>query len=599
MCGIAGFASPDPHAPSPERLAEGIKHRGPDGAGQRRAEFTGGSWTLFHSRLAIVDLSEAGAQPMADETGEWIMIFNGEIYNHQELRQRCQARGHRFSSAMDGEVILHLWEDEGERALERLNGIFALAIANTRTGEIVLARDPLGVKPVFYSAGPDGSLWFASEIAALRGAGAPTGSNDVLAIAQFLTFLWIPDPRTPFTGIHSLTPGHVLRWMPGSGVTASYGRPLIPSADRVDSDPSRAAAAIREQLRTAVDRQLLGDVPIGLMASGGVDSSLIWWAGQGAIARGYTVAWPREEGGERLDQDAAAVATISRQLGTDVDFLNGHDAAASHLPASGDLFADPAYELTRLIASRARQDGFKVLLSGQGADELFAGYRRHAIAPVLKRLRLGATGRIAGEVLARLAVRRVELEYLARTARASQHSDPFHRYMQLCSYSSATDRARILDCTEAEVSDAAVWQRHRAVYDSQPVQLSFLRRLLAVDRSVYLPGLGLAYVDRAGMEFGVEIRVPWLDLELIRWSLALPEPLLIVRARGKALPRHLAAEALGPQVAHRPKRGFAAPMSAMTIARRGLQRGIRQPLYLAAASRLLTQYLADQPGTAN
>jgi asparagine synthase (glutamine-hydrolysing) len=590
-----GRLGTSPRDPLDRSVLDRLANRGPDAAGWRAGTAPGCSWELGHTRLSIVDLSEAGEQPMENEDGTLLMVFNGEIYNSPELRRLCEAHGHRFRSTMDGEVILHLWEMEGVEALNRLNGIFAVAVLDTRTGEIVLARDPLGVKPLVYCVA-GGGLWFASELAALQATGAPLGSHDLTALAQFLAFLWVPDPRTPFAGARTLEPGQALRWSNGQVRLLAYGAPLVPEVDG-DRNASDDVDELARRLREAADRQLLADVPIGLMASGGVDSGLLWWATEHSLARAYTIGWPAADDVEGLDEDRQAVVELERRFATPVDHLRG-EAAQDTLPPSGDLFADPAYGLTRLIAGTAADQGYKVLLSGQGGDELFAGYRRHTVAPVIGRLRLGSAGRVLERSLLRLPGSRLSTEYLARMARAAAETDPFRAYMQLATYSGPAERARALDCTEAEVSNDVVWQRHREVYDRLPPGLSFLRRAMALDLAVYLPGLGLAYVDRAGMEFGVEIRVPWLDLELVRWTLRLPPESLVRRGRGKWLPRELAARELSAAMAHRPKRGFAAPAS--SVSRPGGRpgdRGFRQGAYFERARRILDRYLAVPLGS--
>jgi asparagine synthase (glutamine-hydrolysing) len=593
MCGIAGLVGDHPPSLFAEDALDALRHRGPDAHGVAEWSGPGAAWQLVHTRLSIVDLSDAGGQPMWNPAGTLAMVFNGEIYNSPELRRGLEAKGHRFQSKMDGEVILHLWEDEGSAALERLNGIFAIAIADTRSGEVVIARDPLGVKPLVYSRGPGNALWFASELRALAAAGAPVGSSDPVALAQFLTFLWVPSPRTPFVGARSLEPGRALRWTRDGIELFSYATPLVPAIEPdVSPSASDVVAQLRERFTDAARRQLLADVPIGLMASGGVDSGLIWWAARDGLDRAYTIDWSSGDDVEGLRDDTATVATLERRFNTPVDFLPGEDADET-LPVSGDLFADPAYDLTRLIARSARARGHKVLMSGQGGDELFAGYRRHQVASLIGRVRLGQAGRALSGALAMLPGQRLQVEYAARLARAAAERDPFRSYMQLCSYSTAQERARVLGCTEGEVSDDVVWQEHRDVYDRLPGALPFVRKAMALDLGVYLPGLGLAYVDRAGMEFGVEIRVPWLDLELVRWTLTLPTNVLMKRGRGKWLPRELAARELSPALAHRPKRAFAAPAQRV----KGLegaagQRGFRQASYFARAERMLRAHVA-------
>ncbi len=572
-----GADSPDPC----------LHHRGPDAAGHRIVELPQGSAELFTTRLAIQDLSDAGSQPFRSADGRFTLVYNGEIYNYPQLRAECESHGDVFRSDMDGEVLLHLWHKHGVASLNRLNGIYALALLDEHTGLVVLARDPLGVKPLFVVR--DGSsMWFASELRALERMRAPLGRPDVTGLAQFLTFLWTPDPRTPHEDARSIPPGTTLTWRRGEVDTSAFS--YATSETEVDGQP--LTEQVKNRVRSAAKRQLLSDVPVALMASGGVDSSLLWWAAADGLERAYSITWEREQSTEGLSEDTTAVRQLQQRFGTPTRYLPGQEAEQVLLPSSGDLFADPAYELTRQIARAAKNDGIKVLLAGQGGDELFGGYRRHFVAKVLERVRLGRGGRRLEHALAWVAGGRIGVEYAARMGRALSEPDPFSGYMQLCSYSTARERAAALDCTEAEVSDTVVWAQHRAVFDAQPANASFLRKVMAVDQSVYLPGLGLSYMDRAGMEFGVEIRVPWLDLELVDWSRTLPDNALVRRGRGKWLPRGMAAQELGEQLANRPKRGFAAPAR---LVRRGGhstgERGHRQGDYFARARQILDAHL--------
>jgi asparagine synthase (glutamine-hydrolysing) len=595
MCGFAGHVGGRAVETLGGEVLDALRHRGPDA--QRAERCTTGDVIadFAFARLAIVDLSNAGQQPMSNEDGRFTMVFNGEIYNSPSLRRECERAGHRFRSSMDGEVILHMWETEGPAALDRLNGIFAMALFDSKTGELLLARDPLGVKPLVYAKAGD-ELWFASELRALRAMGAPTGEADLVALAQFLSFLWIPDPRTPYTGVQSVEPGTVVRWTPEGSTAWRYCKPLHPSESPSAIRPEHAVEELRSRFTSAVRRQMLSDVPIALMASGGVDSSLIWWAARENVERAYTIEWADSTGDERLSEDTATVRALSGMLGTPVTYVAGEEASDC-LPSAGDLFADPAHNLARLISRRASADGYKVLLSGQGGDELFAGYSRHRVARFLPQLRLGVLGKVADRVISRNGGG-LHTEYLTRIARAASERDPFASYMQLCTYSAATDRARVLGCSEAEVSNDAVWQRHRAVFDALPAGASFLRKAMALDLAVYLPGLGLAYNDRASMEHGVEVRVPWLDLELVRWSLTVPDSVLIRGQRAKWLPKELAARVVSPKVALRPKRGFAAPAHHVAPGRTPGSRGFRQGRYFALATSLLEQRAvepADHP----
>ncbi len=475
MCGFAGHVGFQPASPLSDGVLDALRHRGPDV--QRTERCTTGRVTadFAFARLAIVDLSDAGDQPMCNEDGRFTMVFNGEIYNSPVLRRECERAGHLFRSSMDGEVILHLWEVEGPSALDRLNGIFAVAVFDSLTGELFLARDPLGVKPLVY-AEVAGEVWFASELRALLAMGVPTGGADPVALAQFLSFLWIPDPRTPYAAIRSIEPGTVLRWTPSGSRVSRYSQPMHPVETPQTISPERAVEELHSRFTDAVRRQLLGEVPIALMASGGVDSSLIWWAAGEQIERAYTIEWVTDTGGERLSEDAATVWRLGNHFGTPVTYVPGEEASNS-LPMAGDLFADPAHNLARTISRRASGDKFKVLLSGQGGDELFAGYARHRIAPFLRQLRLAHVDK-AADVMASSRGKGLRAEYITRMARAASERDPFASYMQLCTYSTAADRARVLGCSEAEVSNEAVWQQHRATFDALPKGVSFLRKAM-------------------------------------------------------------------------------------------------------------------------
>jgi asparagine synthase (glutamine-hydrolysing) len=587
MCGFAGHTGSQAVAGLGDSVLDALRHRGPDAQRTERCSTGDVVADLAFARLAIVDLSDAGQQPMSNEDGRFTMVFNGEIYNSPALRVECERAGHRFRSSMDGEVILHMWETQGSSALDRLNGIFAVAVLDSATGELFLARDPLGVKPLVY-AEAEGEIWFASELRALLAMGAPTGGADLVALAQFLSFLWIPDPQTPYTRVRSVEPGTVLRWTSGGSRASRFCAPLHPVESPLTVHPHEAVEELRSRFTDAVRRQLLSDVPIAIMASGGVDSSLIWWAADGRVERAYTIEWTDATGDERLSEDTMTVRALSDLLGTPVTYVAG-DEASSSLPRAGDLFADPAHDLARAISHRASGDGFKVLLSGQGGDELFAGYARHRAALFLRRLRLGIAGKAAEQVTSRCGLG-LRTEYMTRIARAVSERDPFGSYMQICTYSAAVDRARVLGCTEAEVSNDVVWQRHRSVFDALPTGASFLRKAMALDLGVYLPGLGLAYNDRASMEHGIEVRVPWLDLELVRWSLTLPDSLLIRGQRAKWLPKELAAHVISPQVAQRAKRGFAAPAHHVAPGRTPGCRGFRQGRYFALATSILEQH---------
>jgi asparagine synthase (glutamine-hydrolysing) len=586
MCGIAGALGFD------LETREVLRHRGPDAFGRVDLETPAGKVSLLHSRLAIVDLSSNGEQPISDEKGRFVVVFNGEIYNHLELRRLCESRGHRFRSRMDGETIVHLWEDEGPACLARLNGIFAICVVDTTTGEMFLARDPFGVKPLFVAEEGDGIV-FASEPSTLLELGVSGGGTDVVALAQFLAFLWIPAPRTQYKNIRALLPGRVTRYRRGETPRTTVFNLPLPTADmQTGQRLSPATDMFNDLLRRSVGAQLLGDVPVGIMASGGIDSSLLWVLGERALDPVFTIEW--DSSAEGSNEDAVAVRAIAAKSPvTSPTFISGDATSFRYNLSSGDLFADPAYELTRQISSRARNLGCKVLLSGQGGDEIFGGYRRHLVANLLDRYPKCA-GDIAKRLIAPAAARAGE--YPSRLGTALTHRDPLRRYLELCTYSDSRDRSRILGVSESEVSDDVVLASHRSLWDALDPKLSYLRKCLALDLAIYLPGLGLSYVDRASMEFGVEVRVPFLDLDLVRWSFTLPDQLLVKNMRGKVVPTNLAKQ-LVPVAANRKKRGFGAPASSVAVKDTASAKGFRQSNYLTLATSILHERNLSVPQT--
>jgi len=264
----------------------------------------------------------------------------------------------------------------------------------------------------------------------------------------------------------------------------------------------------------------------------------------------------------------------------------------SALPRSGDLFADPAVELCRQIAEQAHAQGHKVLLSGQGGDELLGAYRRHLIGPLAAHAPAGALGRRTAALLARTSSASTGVEYAARLALSASKGDALSSYMVLCSYSDPADRAAALDVSLPEVSDEVVWEAHRSMFEQTPSSWSLLRRFRALDLAVYLPGLGLAYADRSGMQHSVEVRVPWLDLDLVRWALQLPDEALVRRMKGKRLSRELAADVLPSLIATRPKRGFAAPARLLPSGLPSSSRGFRQSRYLSSAQAMVERWMS-------
>jgi len=380
MCGILGYVGDF----GAERLAAGlarIAHRGPDDAGtwfddDRRVG-------LGHARLSILDLSPLGHQPMSDPDGRVVIAYNGEIYNFRELRAELETRGHRFRSRSDTEVLLHLYLEEGEAFLERLNGIFAFALWDARSRTLLLARDALGVKPLYVCAGPLG-VAFASEIKGLLELVPDARALDVASLHRYLTFLWCPGEGTPLRDVRKLAPGEVVRVRDGriEGRRTWYRLPAF-AGRAADLDEPDAVAGSLAQLRAAVHRQMVADVPVGAFLSGGLDSSAVV-----ALAREvhpeircFTI---EIEGGQEAGtaDDLPYATRVAKHLGVSlervrIDAGRMADDLEFMVAQLDEPLADPAPLNVFYISRLAREHGMKVLLSGAGGDDLFTGYRRH------------------------------------------------------------------------------------------------------------------------------------------------------------------------------------------------------------------------------
>lgn len=538
MCGIAGWAGAVPESPR-ERLAAMLArlvHRGPDDERSARGE----GWALGARRLAILDLA-TGGQPVRNEDGSVVAVLNGEIYNYLELRAELLARGHRLRSTGDTEVLVHLWEDEGERLPERLRGMFALALVDTRRRVLFLARDRLGKKPLYLARqGP--ALWFASELKALR-AGVPTlAGADEAALRSFLAFGFVPEGECMVPGVRKLAPGHraVFELDGGRWREERYWR--LTWAGEWRAGRGAVIEEVRARLAEAVRLRLRADVPVAVFLSGGIDSGLVAALAAPAAPglRALTVTFGRAD-----DELALARRTAARAGLEVVPVPVDASAGVALLPHLAEVFdeplADPSVIPTVLVARAARAFA-PVVLNGDGGDEVFAGYRRYqaarlaalpgaGLAPPLLR-RLGGWGwRVAEGLGGR------EHPYLAWGP----------------SKLGPGGSAAVLGGDEvlpAALTDVL----GRVAGEPLPQQLR------AADLEFFLPGDLLVKMDRASMAASLEARSPLLDYQLVEYAASLP-PSLLFSARGtKPLLRAAAAGLLPRAVRRAPKRGFEVPL---------------------------------------
>src|SRR5256714_333663 len=421
MCGICGVVSANGSA-DPERVARmsaTLVHRGPDSSG----EFCDGTAALAARRLSIIDL-ETGDQPIANEDGTVHVVQNGELYNYRELRRELERSGHRFRTHGDTEVLLHLYEEQGDNFAERLRGMFAVAIWDARRRRLVLARDRFGIKPLYYRA-VDGEFAFASELRAL-----PRGEIDLDALEAFLAFNSIPAPLTIFREVRKLPPGHLLSWEDGRLQLERFARPApVPAGELRGDDEAELVEELRSRVRDSVRAHLVSDVPVGVLLSGGVDSSFL-----AALAaeesseslRTFSIGFE-----ERSFDELADARLVAERYGTQHRELVLRPDAALLLPALAEAFDEPFADSsalpTYLVSQLAAQD-VKVALSGEGGDELFGGYYTY-VADLLAQ-RVGGLARLARPLVELLpsSSARASFDYKAKRFARAAHLPPLERH---------------------------------------------------------------------------------------------------------------------------------------------------------------------------
>ena len=568
MCGIAGYAGNFDPGLLP-RMNQAQAHRGPDDQGT----WSQGRVGLAHVRLAILDLSPAGHQPMSDARGRVVLVFNGEIYNYRELRARLEREGAAMRGSSDTEVLVELLARHGRRCLPWLNGIFALGAWFVDERRLLLARDAAGAKPLYWTRTPAG-LAFASELKSLLAVPAVDLTPDARAIVSYLSLLYSPGERTPARGVRKLGPGDFLE-CDETGGAAVIGR-FAPEhyREEIQAFPrATALEACRHYFSQAVRRQLVADVPLGGFLSGGVDSTAIAHYAVGGLPG--AAAYPcftlgsvvgGDLGTEGFDEDLPYARLASGRLGTPLSVV---PLDAGRLDAIDDLVRmldeptpDPAAFATHAICAAARAQGVKVLLSGAGGDDIFTGYRRHQ-ALVSERC-WGWLPRPCRGALAALSGR------LPR-------DNPFGRRLaKLFRYAGAPPAERLagyfLWLDDVALAPALApgfreeLRRFRTVdtlLDSLaalPPGVSRLNQMLHLDRRFFLADHNLNYTDKMAMACGVEVRVPFLDPDLVAFTERLPDDLKQRGPAGKYLLRAAMRGILPAEVLARPKVGFGFPL---------------------------------------
>ena len=547
MCGICGIAAPRGQADL-DRLAAmsaTLAHRGPDSFG----EYVDGPVALAARRLSIIDL-ETGDQPIASEDGDVHVVQNGEIYNYRELRRELERAGHRFRTHGDTEVLLHLYEEHGNAFASRLRGMFALAIWDARKRRLVLARDRFGIKPLYYRH-VEGELAFASELRAL-----PRGAIDLDALEAFLAFNSIPAPLTIFRDVRKLPAGHLLTWQEGNVTSERFARPR-PLEIR-DDDEAELVEELRARLRDSVRAHLVSDVPVGVLLSGGVDSSLL-----AALAaeesseqlRTFSIGFE-----ERSFDELEGARQVARRYETRHRELVVRPDAARLLPALAEAFDEPFADSSALptyLVSRLAAGDVKVALCGEGGDELFGGY--YTYAADLLAARAGGIARLARPLVERLpsSDTKASFDYRAKRFVRAAHLPPLERHHGWKEIFSPDARAALTGRQNG--FDPVDLLRARYTETAGAPELA---RLQDVDFGVYLVDDLLVKTDRASMAHSLEARVPYLDTVVTNLALALPTRLKVRGLQKKVLLRKAAEPLLPETIVHGKKRGFSIPAAA-------------------------------------
>jgi asparagine synthase (glutamine-hydrolysing) len=558
MCGIAGKFSYRSHEEVTQdlldRMAGALVHRGPDDGGTYLSEDR--TVGFAHRRLSIIDLS-GGAQPMSNAEGDLRIVFNGEIYNFPELRRELEGKGLRFLTRSDTEVILNLYKAHGETAFERMNGIFAFAIHDRRRKRVVLARDHFGVKPLYYTV-RNGTLLFGSEIKAIFEDRSVPRELDYQAFDTFLTLRYVPSPETLVRGIRKLNPGHCLIIEEGKEPRLESFWNFRPKTNHAISE-GEAIEEYRRLLEQAVRRQMLSDVPVGLLLSGGIDSATIGYLMQRSERekiKTFTIGFTgKGDYNELEDAQGSARFIGSEHYGLEIDAKK----YLEFFPESFRYTEEPIGETTipaLYYVSRLAAQHVKVVLSGQGADEPLAGYHRYiaerylsTLAPLFGRLPVQAiTSRIPRN------------ERIKRAAYASRFSRESERFVAIYTIFTPEQKYRLLHHDVQALMQNHVQETVDRLYDMGENLDGTLSKLVFIDTRLSLPDNLLLFGDKMSMANSLEMRVPFLDLDLVKFLETLPASFKVRGRTGKYIHKKALRYWIPEEIIRRRKRGFDTPM---------------------------------------
>ena len=550
MCGIAGWIGPkDPDALV--RMRAALRHRGPDEEGEYVDDYA----TLIHERLSIIDV-QSGRQPISSRDGRYTIVFNGEIYNYLQLRKDLIARGYLFKTNSDTEVILHLYAEMGEGCCEQLQGMFAFAVWDSRERRLFLARDRLGIKPLFYAQMGD-RLIFASELKAVLAHAAVEAELDPEGLDHYLTFMYVPAPNTIVKGVKKLPPGHMLTLREGRMAVREYWE--LPSAGAQAEYSSEAAAAeeLGALLQEAVGCRLMSEVPLGAYLSGGLDSSLVVALMSRAAnepVNTFSVGF-EERGFDERPYSRVVAETFETNHRELVVQRHSADELPKIIRALDEPVADSAAIPTYFMAQLTKEH-VTVVLTGEGADELFAGYSHYKLLSWFDRLAVVSPGAAARWLGARFGSGSLArgAEYVGRLRDRAQ------AYLALKSVFTPAEKSKLYSAgLRAETAETtpveAIVRRYL-----EPGDGPYLQQLLRLDLATWLPDDLLVKVDRMTMAHAVEARVPFLDHRVVEGVMRMPPAWKLRGLAGKRILRRVGDTLLPRRIVKRKKTGFAVPV---------------------------------------
>jgi asparagine synthase (glutamine-hydrolysing) len=581
MCGIAGFvessdaASPfslDASRGLVHRMCEVIRHRGPDDEGIWVDEGV----ALGMRRLSIIDLS-TGHQPIHNEDRSVWIVFNGEVYNFRELRAELEAAGHRFYTSTDTEVIVHAYEQWGAGAIPRLRGMFGLAIWDSKQRTLLVARDRIGIKPLYYARLRD-RLYFGSELKSLLEAPDLPRELDMDALDHYLSFLYTPRDGSIFKHVRKLPPGHLLTWRDGAMAIEPYWQ--LPATEAYRGSEADAAAELRGVLTDAVRSHMISDVPLGAFLSGGIDSSLVVGLMSELSServKTFSIGFnePAFDELEHARRVAEHFNTDHYEMVVEPDAIGILDRMVGHFD---EPFADSSAIPTWYVSEMAGRH-VTVVLSGDGGDELFGGYDRYLPHP-----RVVAFDRFSPRALRHVAAMAAEqLPHGARGKNFLRHvgRDDQGRYLDAIRFFGADEKPELLSLDARRRMHEPNAEQRLAAHFVRYAQLPWPSQMMRFDAETYLPEDVLTKVDRMSMAHSIESRVPLLDNAVIDFASALPAALKIKDGRRKHILKEVAASLLPPEIIGRRKQGFGVPLGAWF---RGNLRELFSDTLLSAAS---------------